>query len=73
MNNTVLIICPEYQAGIFETQAADKGCEIISTRPDGFDNVAYEVRGKAVYNKEWQEELRENGIEGLLCPCEIFN
>lgn len=70
---TELIICPEYQAGVFETQAADKGCEIISKRPDGFDNIAYEVKGNAVYNEEWQEELRENGINVLLCQCEIFN
>ena len=53
--NKELIICPEYQAGIFENQAASKGCEIISKRPDGFDNVAYEVKGNAVYNEEWQE------------------
>lgn len=71
--NTELIICPEYQAGIFETQAANKGCEIISKRPDGFNNFAYEIQGEAVYNEEWQEELRENGIDMLLCPCEIFN
>ena len=49
--NTELIICPEYQAEVFETQAADKGCEIISKRPDGFDNFAYEVKGQAMYNE----------------------
>lgn len=54
--NTELIICPEYQAGIFETQAANKGCEIISKRPDGFDNFAYKIQGEAVYNEEWQED-----------------
>lgn len=70
--NKELIICPEYQAGIFENQAASKGCEIISKRPDGFDNVAYEVKGNVVYNEEWQEELKENGIDVLLCPCETF-
>lgn len=66
--NTELIICPEYQASVFETQLADKGCEIISKRPDWFDNFAHEVAGDAVYNEEWQEELKENGIEDLLCP-----
>lgn len=71
--NTELIICPEYQSEVFEAQAANKGCEIISKRPDGFDNFAYEITGEAVYNEEWQEELRENGIDVLLCPCEIFN
>lgn len=36
---TELIICPEYQA-------ADKGCEIISKRPDGFDNFAYKIKNQ---------------------------
>lgn len=71
--NTELIICPKYQASVFEAQATGKGCEIISARPDGFDNVAYGVKGEAVYNEEWQEELRENGIDVFLCPCEILN
>lgn len=71
--NTELIICPEYQVSIFEAQAMEKGCKIINKRPDGFDNFAYEIQGEAVYNEEWQEELRENGIDVLLCPCEIFN
>lgn len=68
---TELIICPEYQAKVFEGQASAMGCEIISKRPDGFDNVSYELKGESVYNKEWQKELKENGIEVLLCPCEI--
>ena len=40
-----------------------RGVEIISKRPDGFDNYAYEVCGEAVYNEEWQSDLSENLID----------
>lgn len=60
---TELIICPDFQSEVFEADAMARGVEIISKRPDGFDNYACEVCGEAVYNEEWQSELSENLID----------
>ena len=63
---TELIICPDFQSEVFEADAMARGVEIISKRPDGFDNYAYEVCGEAVYNEEWQSELSENLIDACI-------